>query len=54
MTRDEADRIQEKWKNLGSPPCDHVMLVLESEKNYLSGSYICIRCGSVILPRQAS
>jgi hypothetical protein len=44
MTREEAQKASERWKQSGNLPCDHV-LDLEIDGAYMTGAYACILCG---------
>lgn len=49
MTESEAKQLREAWKKLGNPPCDHPALLLQqSEHGFLTGRYVCTKCGAVI------
>jgi hypothetical protein len=49
MTPEQARTFREAWQKAGNPSCDHVSLVLQSTTNgYLTGQYVCTRCGEEI------
>jgi ssDNA-binding Zn-finger/Zn-ribbon topoisomerase 1 len=45
MDREEAKRLREAWSKLGNPECRHKIFELETEKEYMTGSYVCTQCG---------
>jgi hypothetical protein len=52
MTHEEAKQRRIAWQNQGNPPCEHVILVLEhTDTGYLTGRYICTRCGYEVSQR---
>jgi hypothetical protein len=46
VTRDEANILRDTWVSEGNISGDHVALRLEQTvTGYLTGAYLCIRCG---------
>jgi len=49
MTKQEVKALRDAWEKLGNPDCEHSDLRLaRSEHRYLTGNYICTRCGAEI------
>ena len=46
MTKEQAAALRQQWAANGNLPCVHPYLkLLQGEGQYLSGDYVCDRCG---------
>jgi hypothetical protein len=53
MKETEAETLRIEWSKLGHPPCTHKALILqETNTGYLTGAYICVRCGEEVVRRK--
>jgi hypothetical protein len=48
MTRSEAETLRKRWIEEGNRPCDHPVLQLLQAELYLTGDYVCERCGEEV------
>lgn len=47
---DEAKELRRRWKEAGSPPCDHPELDREYDLGSHTGDRVCLRCGEDFSP----
>jgi hypothetical protein len=45
MDREEAKKLREAWSKLGDPECQRRIFELETDEEYMTGSYVCTQCG---------
>ena len=54
MTKTDTAQLRSTWAKAGNPDCYHPNIELEADNGYLSGSYVCFRCGAVLLKSSAA
>lgn len=50
MKTHEAERLRQAWRERGSLPCEHCMVVHEQEELFggVTGQYVCMECGAYV------
>jgi hypothetical protein len=55
MTPAKTQILRKTWKKAGDLPCEHLVLVLQSTENgYVTGQYVCTRCGKEVFQKERS